>query len=132
MPDDLTPDSFLASPDATAPPPLTPDSFMQLQPENLPSREAFEASHQAAVASWWDKAKALTETAAPLVFHKSQELMNAPLVPESVMPAPAATPAGAVARSTLEFARGMTSPENIGLAALMGPLSKIAPLLSRT
>ena len=145
MPDELTPDSFMAQQGSAAQPAadLTPDSFMasQVAPE----------THNAPAASWWDKTKALTEVAAPAVYHKAQELMNAPLVPEwittglpSIKP-PAAgetgpsqlepwkpeSVGGAVAHSAAEFARGMTSPENIGIGALMGPLGKITPLLSR-
>jgi hypothetical protein len=104
--------------------------------------------------SLWDEAKTAVE-AAPVIgealYHKASELMNAPLVPEGMAPAiggaaiaalsgapqlagPIAAdqgPMGAIARSTGEFARGMTSPENIGLAAFTGPLGKITPLLSR-
>jgi hypothetical protein len=142
----LTPDAFMAQ-QGSAAPPLTPDSFMQAQPgqaqsgdpldtkaktaAELPSRESFEASHQGAVANWWQKVKAVTEAAAPLVMTKGEQLANEPLIPESVMPAPATTPAGAVGRSALEFARGMTSPENIAIGALAGPFGKIAPLLGR-
>ena len=83
---------------------------------------------------WWDELKT-TVGAMPALFEgvtgKATELANEPLVPESVMPGPAKTPAGAVGRSTLEFARGMTSPENIAAAALAGPVGKIAPLLGR-
>jgi hypothetical protein len=106
--------------------------------EELPTPAAFDASHQAAVKSLWQKAKdfassaaAVGEAAAPIALKKGEQLANEPLVPESVMPGPATTPAGAVGRSALEFARGMTSPENIAIGALAGPFGKIAPLLGR-
>ena len=154
---DITPDSFMEEQRGAKPRTavLTPDSFMADQgssaaragtasiddivtPDNLPSREAFEASHQDAVKSWWQKAKdfggaaaAMGEVALPAVFKKAQDLANTPLVPESVMPGPAKTPLGAAGRSALEFGRGLTSPENIGLAYFMGPLKEISPLLPR-
>src|ERR1700733_5606456 len=123
----LTPDAFMAQQGSAAPPTgdLTPDSFMASQ-NSAPQPKQNE--------DWWDKAKAAASLVGPVtdvLLKKSTELANRPLIPESVMPGPATTPAGAVGRSALEFARGMTSPENIGLAAMMAPVAKIAPLLSR-
>ena len=92
-----------------------------------------------AVKSWWQNVKdfvggaaAVGEAAAPAVYKKAGELVNQPNVPESWVPyAQPATVPQAIAHSAGEFARGMTSAENIGLGALMGPVGKIAPLVTK-
>ena len=105
---------------------LTPDSFMAAQPAPAATPPHEESS------SFLDKAKALGETALPLLFHKAQQETWQPLAPESVVPyAQPQTPLQSVAHSAGEFARGLTSPGNLAIGALAGPVAKIAPLLSR-
>src|SRR5580700_6639147 len=122
----LTPDAFMAQQGSTAPPveDLTPDSFMASEGAGSSVQPAKKSPQHPG--DWWDELKT-TVGVMPTLFegvtNKATELANEPLVPESVMPAPAKTPAGAVGRSALEFARGMTSPENIAAAALAGPVS---------
>ena len=152
-----TPDQFMAS--QSAAPPETPDSFMAAQPprpEDLPSREEFEASHVAAVAkhfSAWDRMKAAATLMPAMlggVLNKADELVKPALVSpgdigegvaqtlgfpgktgrEYVTGPPKSVVQG-VAQSGAELASGFTTPQNLGIAALIGPFGKIAPLLSR-
>jgi ddrB-like ParB superfamily domain len=131
----LTPDSFMAK--QATPASFVADDPLDSKPKtaaDLPSRETFEAAHKAAAQSVWDQVKSaasLVPTILSGTYPKAQQLWRQPAVPESVMPPPAKTVPGAIARSALEFARGMTSPENISLGALMGPVAKIAPLLTK-
>src|ERR1700734_1984409 len=125
------PADFFDHPQTAQSPDVLPADFFD---HPIDAQPAKPEDHPALAASRWDKTKAAAE-AVPAVFssltNKASEIYQAPLVPESVMPGPATTPAGAVGRSALEFARGMTSPSNITAAALMGPVGKIAPLLGR-
>jgi hypothetical protein len=173
--------------DATAPAPdAKGDVFDNLGPEDLPSREAFEASHHAAVKSFWERTKDaagavadIGSAAGSMVLKKAEQMTSAPLVsagdvgagvsgalgfgekagrditggqPNTIagalgVPADKQVPgtpvmgmtAGgipltvpeSIARGGAELVSGLTSPQNIGLGALMGPVAKIAPLLSR-
>jgi len=116
----------------------------------LPSREAFEASHHSAVADWWEKVKAVGEAAGPMLYKKAQELTSIPAVSpgdvggavsgalgfgekpgRDVVTQPPTSVLTGLAKGTAETISGLTSAQNIGLGALMGPVGKIAPLLSR-
>lgn len=129
--DALTPDSFMAG-QGDAAPALTPDRFMASPDAHAQDQAKPGASGQQP--DWWDRVKGAAE-AVPSVFdaltNKSTQLANTPLVPESVMPGPAKTVPGGIARGAAEFARGMTSPENIGLMFTGGTLGAVSKYLPR-
>lgn len=143
MPDVETPDEFMAARTAhdALLAPESPDQFMASRPpraEDLPSRDVFEASHHAAVAqhfSAWDRIKTAAEAIPAMLgglINNIGEAGATPIVPESVVPyAQPKTVPQAIVHRTAEFARGLTSPQNLAIGALIGPLGKIAPLLSR-
>ena len=150
--------------------PSTPASFQADEPQarsrpsdpldknpktaaELPSRADFEASHQAAVKSWWDRAKAAASTVETMGEAGGRLLMKGldlPVVNASdvagavsgalgfgekagrgLVSGPPQTTAGGVATGAAKVVSGMTSARNLGMAALMGPFGKIAPLLTR-
>lgn len=191
-PSTLPADFFDKPPTPQSPDSLPADFFddpIHAQPataEDLPSREQFEASHQDAVKSWWQRAKDAAGAVADIgtaggsmVLKKAEQMTSAPLVsagevgagvsgalgfgekagrditggqpntiagalgvpPDKQVPGtpvmemtaggiPLTVPES-IAKGGAELVSGLTSPQNIGLGALMGPVAKIAPLLSR-
>ena len=88
--------------------------------------------------SVWDRVKALASSTPAMLegtLNKTTELANTPVVPESVVPyQQPQTILQGIIHGTAEFARGLTSPENIGMLGTGGILSavgKVAPLLPR-